>query len=163
MKTLLKVTLILVLVTLFNSCQSDSKDILSNKEMRMGIMDSIANNHEMSTEMMNKVVNSEHGKMTIQGNSKLMMMMTGNTDAMGKMLKENPAMMQNMMSSMMDAAKGDSTMMSGMVKSMMGNPQMMKMMQMMMGGNMGMNMNGGNTDMNNKEGMNNMGGMNKKK
>jgi len=53
-------------------------------------------------------------------------------------------MIQNMISAMMETAKSDTGMMSGMIKTMMGSQQMMRMMQHMTGNKM----------------MNNIGGMN---
>jgi len=58
--------------------------------------------------------------------------------------KNNPGMIQNMISAMMETAKSDTGMMSGMIKTMMGSQQMMRMMQHMTGNKM----------------MNNIGGMN---
>ena len=139
----------------FRSCktESNSEKVLSHKETRKQMMDTIANNSEMMMEMTDAILNSKHGKMMIQENEKMMRMMTENKDAMGKMMKNNPDIMNNMMSGMMEAAKGDSAKMSGMVQTMMGNQQMMHMMQNMMGGNAG-------TDK--TEGMKKMEGMHNK-
>jgi len=141
MKTLQKVVLTIALMTLIYSCQSNSnlKKELSSKETRKGIIDTIANNNEMSMEMMDAMMNSKNGKMMMQENEKMMRMMTENKDAMGKMMKNNPDMMKNMMLNMMESSKEDTSMMSGMCKTMMRNSQMMNMMQKRMGGNMGMN------------------------
>jgi len=86
-------------------------------------MDSIANDSNLSVEMMATMMN-------------------------GKMMHNNPAMMQSMMSGMMETYKGDTAMMSSMCSSIMNNPQMMGMIHKNMGGKMVMN------------GMNNMNGMN---
>ena len=50
-----------------------------------------------------------------------------------KMMKDNPGLMQSIMSDMTDAAKSDSSMMSAMYKTMTGNQQMMNMIQKMKG------------------------------
>jgi hypothetical protein len=69
-------------------------------------------------------------------------------EMMGTMMKSNPGMMNNMMTAMMQTVKTDSSMMSGMIKTMMGNPQMMGMMQKITGckGMMGMNQMSGMED-----------------
>ena len=122
-----KVLFAIVLFTLFASCQTTSNPnkVLSNKETRKEIMDTIANNSEMSKEMMEAMMTNKNCKM----------MMMGNHETMMKMIKDNPGMMQSMMSDMMETCKNDSGMMSSMCKSMMGNQQMMDMMQKMKGEN----------------------------
>lgn len=134
MKTLQKITLAIVLIGLFASCQSsiDVKQILSKSDTRREIMDTIANNTVMSKEMMTAMMNSKIGKMMMHGNEEMTMMMMDNHETMMKMMKDNPGMMQSMMSDMMETCKNDSVMMSGMCKTMMGNQQMMDMMQKMM-------------------------------
>jgi len=135
MKTLQKVALAIVLITLIASCQtnSDPKKILANKETRKGIMDTIANNNEMMGEMMGAMMNSQNGKMMIQGNEKMAMIMMQNHGTMMNMMKDNPGMTKSMMSDMMESCKSDPDMMSSMCKTMMGNKQMMDMMQKMKG------------------------------
>jgi len=56
-----------------------------------------------------------------------------------KMMKDNPGMMQSMMSDMMETCKSDSGMMFGMYKTMMANQQMMDIMQKMKGAKKDMN------------------------
>ena len=136
MKTLQKITLAIVLITLFASCQS-AKQILSKADSRAEIIAAIANDPDMSKEIIEAMMNSKNGKMMMQGNDQMKMMME-NHGMMMKMMKDNPGMMQNMMSNMMEAAKSDTSMMSSMCKSMMGNQQMMDMMQKMKGKNMDM-------------------------
>jgi len=125
MKRLKKFTLFIALIALFASCQSGTNvtQILSNQGTKKAIMDSIANDSNLSVEMMETMMN-------------------------GKIMQNNPAMMQNMMSGMMETFKGDTAMMSSMCSSIMNNPQMMGMIHKNLGGKMVMN------------GMNNMNGMN---
>jgi hypothetical protein len=85
-------------------------------------------------------MNSENSKM-------IMMEFHG---SMMKMMKENPVMMQSMMSGMMETCKNDTAMMSSMCKNMMENPEMMEMMHKKMGGKMDV------------KGMKNMNGMDHK-
>lgn len=134
MKALQKVTLAIGLITLFASCQSNSdpKQVLSNKETRKEIIATITNSSEMMKEMMEAMMNSKNGKM----------MMMENHGTMMKMMKDNPGMMESMMTDMMEACKNDTAMISGMCKAMMGNKQMMDMIQKMKRNNMDMgNMN----------------------
>ncbi|MBZ0204057.1 MAG: membrane or secreted protein [Ignavibacteria bacterium] len=155
MKTLQKIVLMIALVSLLSSCQStpDTKQVLSNNETRKQIIDTIASNSEMMKEMTEAMMNSKNGKMMMQGNEKLTMMMMENYGTMMKILKNNPEMMQRMMSDMMETSKGDTSMMSGIYKTMIGNHQMMDMIQKRMEGN---------KDMNRMGNMNSMEGMDKK-
>ena|ERR1035437_917235 len=133
MKTLQKVLFAVVLISLFAACKSntDVKQILSKTETRTEIMDTIANNSNMSKEMMTAMMNSKNGKMMMMGNEEMTKMMMENNGTMMKMMQDNPGMMQNMMSSMMESCKSDPSKMSAMCKTMMGNKQMMTMMKKM--------------------------------
>jgi hypothetical protein len=146
MKTLQKITLFIALVALFASCQSgtDITKILANQETKKAIMDTIANDSNLSGEMMETMMNSEKGKMMMMENEKMTMMMMQNQGTMMKMMQNNPAMMQSMMTAMMETCKSDTSMMSSMCKNMMENKEMIDMMQ---------KMKGGNKDMNKKQGM----------
>lgn len=140
MQILHKITGVIVLFTLLSSCQpsTDIKQLLSKSETRMAMMDTIANNSDMSKEMMEAMMNSNNGKMAMQGNEKMHMTMMGNHEAMMKTMKGNPEMMKSMMNDMMEACKSDTSMMASMCKTMMGNQEMMNMMQKMKGKNMDM-------------------------
>ena len=128
LKSLQKLSLLVALIIFFASCQSgtDVNQTLSKTETRMEMMNKIADDSSMSKEMMATMMNSKNGKM-------MMMPMMENHEAMMKMMKDNPGMMDNMMMNMMEACKTDTTMMAGMCKKMMANPQMMDMMQKMKG------------------------------
>ncbi len=140
MKTLQKITLFIALVALFTSCQSstDVAKILANQETKKAIIDTIANDSNLSIEMMEAMMNNENSKMMMKGNDKMTMMMMEDHGTMMKMMKENPAMMQSMMTGMMESCKNDTAMMSSMCKNMMENPEMMEMMHKKMGGMMDM-------------------------
>lgn len=137
MKTLQKFASSIVLIILLASCQSNSevKEVLSKQDTRKSVIDSIANDSNMSKEMMGAMMNSNNGKMMMQGNEKMSMMMMENHTTMMKMMKDNPGMMQGMMADMMETCKGDSAMISGLCNTMMENPQMMYMMKKMIGKN----------------------------
>jgi hypothetical protein len=145
MKTLQKIALSIAFISLFVSCQSriDVQQVLAKSDTRKAIMDTIANNSDMSKEMMMALMNGTNGKMLMMENHASMM----------AMMKDNPGMMQKMMSDMMETCKGDTAMMSTMCKTMMGDKQMMDMMQ---------KMKEENKDMNKKGGMKKMKGMDKK-
>lgn len=137
MKLLQKMIVLIALITLFASCQSetDVKQILSKPDTRKEMMANIANDSSLSQEMMVAMMSSNNG-----------MAMKQNHESMMKMMKDKPGMMQGMMSDMMGMCKNDSTMMAGMCKTMMANPQMMEMMQKMKKKNMDMGkMNGKDT------------------
>lgn len=120
MKTLLKITMFIALITLFASCQSgsDVKRIFSNPDTKSAVMDSIANDSDLSKEMLGLMLNGKNSDV----------MMGEIHETMMKKMKENPDMMHGMMTGMMETCKGDSAMMSSMCMSMMGNNEMMDMM-----------------------------------
>ena len=134
MKTLQTMALAITLLTLVGSCQSTSAQVkgLSNKETRNEIMSAIANDSMMSNEMIEAMMNNKNGMMMLQHHQMTTM---GNQSSMMNMLKNNPGLMQSMLSTMIETAKGNPGMMSGMIKTMTANPQMMEMMQNMMGNN----------------------------
>ncbi len=138
MNNLPKTALWIALLISIAGCQSTQK-MLSKTESKNEIMTTIANDKEMAKEMMQVLMDSKNGKMMMQENEKMNMMME-QKEMMKKMMKDNPGMMQGMMSGMMEMSKGDSTMMSGMCKSMMENMEMMEMMQKMKGEKKDMNM-----------------------
>ena len=137
MKKLQNVALMLALITLFASCQSgtDTKEVLSKPATRKDMMSKIANDSSMSREMMGAMMASHTGMAMMQDHQKMMM---GNHETMMKMMKDNPGMMEGMMTNMMEACRNDTVIMSGMCNAMMGNKQMMDMMQKMKGKNMDM-------------------------
>ncbi|MEK7719753.1 MAG: membrane or secreted protein [Bacteroidota bacterium] len=138
MKTLQKITLFIALVALIASCQSntDVNKIFSNPDTKKAIIDKIANDSNLSKEMVETMMNSNNGKMMMLGNDKMTMMMM--MENHGKMMKDDPGMMKRMMSDMMETCKSDTAMLSSMCKNMMQSPQMMDMMHKNMGGKMDM-------------------------
>ena len=80
MKTLQKLACILAFMSLLASCEqkTNAKISLSKLETRKEIMDSIANNNEMSNEMIETMMNSKNGEKWLQENNKLSTMMRGN-------------------------------------------------------------------------------------
>ena len=114
----------------------------------MAIMDTIANDSNLSIEMMEAMMNNENSKMMIMGNENMTSMMMQNQGTMMKMMQNNPAMMQSMMNGMIETCYRDTAIMSSMCSTIMNNPKMMDMIHKNMGGNMGMK------NMNNMEGMN---------
>jgi len=131
MKTLLKITLFIAFVAVFVSCQSgsDVKQILSNQDTKSAVMDSIANDSDLSMEMLGLMLDGKNSDIIILEVHETMM----------KMMKDNPHMMQSMMTGMMDACKGDSAMTFMMCSSMLENQEIMATMHKMMGEKMYMN------------------------
>jgi len=130
MKRLQKTGLLLALIALFASCQSntDVNQMLSKTDTRKQIMDSIASNISMAKEMMAAMMASNNGMAIMQDHM--------------SMMKGKPGMMN----AMMEACKKDTGMMAGMCKMMMQDPKMMDMMHKMEVGSMNMNkMNGMDT------------------
>jgi hypothetical protein len=108
--------LAIVLIILSAFCQNkpDPKKILSNKETRKEIIEIIAIDIEMMNETMEAMMNGINSKRLMMHNHLIIM----------KMMKNNPGMMENMMSDMMESCKGDTSKMSYMCRTMMGNKQM---------------------------------------
>ncbi len=127
MRPIHKYLLLIALSALFASCQSPNQ-VLSKSDSRTKIMNTIASDHEMSKEMMDAIMNGEHGKMLMHERMKAMM---ENKSMMTKMMNDDPEMKKRMMSGMMETVKADTSMMSQMCKSMMDNPEMMEMMKKM--------------------------------
>lgn len=127
---------LIAFIASFASCQS-TKQVLSKSDSRMEIMASIASDHDMSKEMMDAIMQGDHGKMLMHERMKTMM---GDKTLMMKMMKDDPEMKKHMMSSMMETVKADTSMMAGMCRSMMDNQEMMEMMQKMKEKDKGMKM-----------------------
>jgi hypothetical protein len=150
MKTLQKISLLFALVTMLASCQTgaDVNKILSDQDTKMKIMNTIANDSMLSTEMIEAMINNENGNRMMMHNGNRNTMMMQNQEAMLKMMQNNPAMMQSMVTGMMETFKNDTLMMSSMSSIMLKNPQMKDQIYKNMDGNMGMksmyNRNGSN-------------------
>ena len=116
MKTSQQISLLFALVTLLASCQTgtDANKILSNQDAKIKIMNTIATDSLLSSEMIGAMMNSKNGNR----------MMMQNQEAMLKIMQNNPAMMQSMMTGMMETYKNDTLMMSSMSSILMTNPQM---------------------------------------
>jgi hypothetical protein len=141
MKTLQKIAMFIALVALIAACQSsiDADKILLNQETKKAIIDKIANDSNLSKEMVETMMNSNNGKLMLLGNDNLTMSeMMENHGKMMKMMKDDPSMMKSMMFDMMETCKSDTAMLSTMCKNMMESPQMMDMMHKNMGGKMDM-------------------------
>lgn len=119
MKTL---TLIVSLITFWtlNSCgQSENvNELLEKQETRNEIFNSILNSHELMTKFIHAMNNNEHAMM-MMNNSGTMMGHNGhmgmdndyqmmNQTQMNNLMHENPEMMYNIMSNMMDYCIQDS-------------------------------------------------------
>jgi hypothetical protein len=109
------------LVSLFAACTSNPtvNQLLANKETRAAIIDTIANDDKMSVEMMQAMMNNNDSMHRHMG-------------AMMEMMRENPGMMNTVMSNLMEASKNDSNMMIHMYENMMDNNEMMERMKQRM-------------------------------
>lgn len=136
MKTLQQISLLFALVTLLESCQTgtDVNKILSNQDRKIKIMNTVANDSMLSTEMIAAMMNNENGNR----------MMMQNQQAMLKSMQNNSAMME----SMMETFKNDTPMLSSMSSIMLKNPQMKDQIYKKRNGNMGVK------SMNNSNGSN---------
>ena len=84
MKTLQKTALAIAFMALLVACEqkTSTTNALSKPETRKEIMDSIANNNDMSMEMIETMMNSKNGEKWLQENDKLNTMMRGNHGGM---------------------------------------------------------------------------------
>lgn len=108
-------------VLLFAACSSNPtvNQLLANKETRVAIIDSIANDDKMSVEMMQAMINNKDSMHRHMG-------------AIMEMMRDNPGMMNTVMSNLMEASKKDSNMMIHMYENMMDNNEMMERMKLRM-------------------------------
>jgi len=105
-----------------------SAQVLEDETQRHEIMQAIANDEEMMTEMSDIMMNNENAKMMMMKNQNMMSMMMGNRGMMGN----NPGMMKGMMGNMMQMAQTDSVMRKNMTGMMASHRAMMhSMMQTM--------------------------------
>ncbi|MEO6229869.1 MAG: hypothetical protein ABJB11_13910 [Ferruginibacter sp.] len=128
MKFLFTRMLVIVLFALFASCKSSPAHlkILSNKDTRNDIIQTIAKDSMMSNEMIEAMMNSENGLRAMQQHQ---IMLANSHKSILNMLKTKPGLMQGMLLAMMESASQDSSMMSAMINIMKANLQMMQLMQ----------------------------------
>lgn len=130
-----KFLLTVIVAGFFTACQQQpqsTEQVLADEAQRKEVMQTIADNHEMMMEMMDVMMNSEHGKMMMSGNKDMMGMMMGDKEKMMGMMKEKPEMMHGMMQYMMQMCKSDSSQCDHMAQMMSDHHGMMKSMMGMM-------------------------------
>ena len=117
------------------ACQSgtDKEKVLTAADAKKANKDTIADDGAISKGTMQSMMNSEDSKIRIEGNEKMVSGMMKDHTGMMKMMKGNPAMMESMMTDMIEACKKDTAMMSLLYRAMMKNPQMKEMMRKEMG------------------------------
>ncbi len=138
MKTFVIIFSILGMVTL-NSCNqnTDMNTLLEKDETRNEIFNSILNNHDFMMEFMKSMHTSNHAMQMMQGDKKMMEMMMSD-DGIHNMMKDS-TMMKGMMHSMMTDKNTMSNMMNMMHENgMMDKDCMNSCMKMMQEKGMGM-------------------------
>lgn len=130
MRSSQKISLLIVLIIIFSSCQTGTlvNQSLSKMETRIEIMNRIADDSTMANEMIVIMRKSQNGNKMIQQHQSMMMRVN---NSMTDMMKDNPVMMHSIMMNMMETYKHDTTIMHGMYKAMMENKEMMDTMQNM--------------------------------
>lgn len=131
---------IAALLLLSTSCNNpvNIDQVLQNETTRQQVFEKITTDHELMTEFMNEMMNSEHAKMMMKGNAGMKDMMMGDGDIV-QMMKDQPEMMHNMMSGMMKDGQMMGHMMQMMNSAgMMSDECLQSVMKMM--GEKGMNM-----------------------
>ncbi len=132
-----KIALVIFLaaITMFAIGQTNEevKQMLSNPEAKMLVMDQISADADLSKEMMSKIMEACKADTTMRHHMMPGMMNTCMGDTvmrhhmMSKMMescKADTTMRNCMMSHMANACKADSAMMKSMHRHMMGNPEM---------------------------------------
>lgn len=123
MKTLIIIFSIVGILAL-NSCnqKTDTNVMLLDSETRTEIFTAITENHDYMTEFMGNMQNSQHA----------MQMMEGNQNMTGTMIKGNGMQMMMKDSMMVKSMMGNMEMMQTMMGQMMNNGEMMANMMKMM-------------------------------
>ena len=114
-----------ILLTACNQ-QPSTEAVLKNEEQRHEIMEAIAEDHKLMMEMHQTMMESDHGRMMMQGYENMMKMMMENHGMMKDMMMKNPEMRQQMMQNMMQMMQQDSAMQNRMTNMMTGHKGMMK-------------------------------------
>lgn len=135
MKAIFKIAGIGAIILVMAAFQSPKvKGVLSKENLRKEVMDSIARNPSMATEMMNTMMDNRQGMSVMMGNQNLMYAMMGNTAMMQQMIKNHPNMIGSMMGAMLNASKGDSSAYMNMYNHIKNYPEMMSLMYSRMSG-----------------------------
>jgi len=127
-----------LLLTIGCNSAGNIDKLLENQITRQEVFDKITTDHEMMTQLMESMMNSEHSKMMMKEHEGMKDMMMGDGEMMN-MMKDKPDMMHGMMSEMMKDEKMMGHMMQMMNKEgMMSDDCMQSCMKMM--GDKGMDM-----------------------
>ena len=124
------VGVLLLTISCNNSVSIDQ--LLQNETTRQQVFDKITADHNMMTDFMETMMNSEHAKMMMKGHEGMKNMMMGNGNMM-EMMKDKPEMMHNMMGEMMKDEKMMGHMMQMMNKEGMMSEECMQSCMKMMG------------------------------
>ena len=89
-------------------------------------MDSIANDSLLSSEMMDAMMTTNNGILTLQQNELSMMQ---DHHSMITIFSNNPELMRTLMSDMVETARGDTGLLSSLLRTMMVNGQMRDLMK----------------------------------
>ncbi len=127
MKKIIFLGITALLLTACNQPKSTAQ-VLEDETQRQEIMQAIANDKEMMSEMSDIMMNSENAKMVMMQNQDMMTMMMGNRG----MMKNNQGMMKGMMGNMMQMAQTDSVMRKNMTGMMASHRTMMQSMMQTM-------------------------------
>lgn len=124
MKISQKIALVALSIPLLVCCDfnANTSPELSDQATRQEIMASIANDKNMSEEMISIMMDHNDDRSIHQH-------IMGNRNELLKMMKENPIMRQHMLSVMMETVNNDSVLSNEMIEGMSKNPQMLLMMQ----------------------------------
>lgn len=140
MKTI-KIIFVTVLLFTVNAYSQNTsvKALLDKPETRTEVFNAILGDHQLMMEFMTAMKGNDHAMMMMQNSDSQMKGMKENGsmesssmnhqmhqgEMMG-MMKDNPEMIMNMMSSMMDMCKQDSIMSNKMANMMTDHPEMME-------------------------------------
>lgn len=129
MKTTLIIQALMALFLVIGCTQQKSTDeLLSNKDDREKIMQTITADQEMMNEMMNYMMQSDKTIGIMQGNRQMMEKMMGNRQMMMNIMQKDTATAGRMMNNMIGMMEKDSTFCKIMCRKINDNRHMMGMM-----------------------------------
>ena len=144
MKTLIAIISAMLFLTVNSYGQNKTiTRLLDNKETRQELFNTIQNDHELMMDFIQSMKGNQH-TMTMMKNNNMMMGNEGqgmnkyqmmNQSQMMNLMHNNPAMMEMMMSNMVNVSATDSTMTRKFINMMSQHPQMRGLMMNQMNQN----------------------------
>lgn len=91
-----------LLIGSLESCTQSTVQVLADPEHREEVMQLIANDSAMATEMINTMMNTEESRQMMEANQEMTTTMMGDQQMMAEMMENDPELRSTMMHSMMN-------------------------------------------------------------